>query len=64
MASYQSTHRELSNEYQFDRVSMVLKNICVLVLRMKVSSALEGLNQMVNFIFMNYFKVFNIIFKK
>ena len=43
--SYESTQRELSNEYQHDRVSMVFENICVLVLWMKVASALEGLNQ-------------------
>ena len=42
--SYEITRRELSNEYQHDRVSMVSKNICVLVLWMKVASALEGLN--------------------
>ena len=28
----ESTHRELSNEYQHDWVSMVFKNICILVL--------------------------------
>ena len=43
--SNESTRRELSNEYQHDRVSMVFENICVLVLWMKVASALEGLNQ-------------------
>ena len=37
------TRRELSNEYQHDRVWMIFKNICVLVLRLKVASALEGL---------------------
>ena len=41
--SYESTQRELSNEYQHDRVWMVFKDICVLVLEMKVASALEGL---------------------
>ena len=40
--SFESTERELSNEYQHDRVSMVFKRICVLVLWMKVASALEG----------------------
>ena len=34
--SYESTQRELSNEYQHDRALMVFKNICVLVLWMKV----------------------------
>ena len=42
--SYESTRQELSNEYQHDRVSMVFENICVLVLWMKLASALEGLN--------------------
>ena len=41
--SYESTQRELSNEYQYDRVSMVFKDICVLVLWTKVALALEGL---------------------
>ena len=40
--SSKSTQWELSNEYQHDRVSMIFKNICVLVLWTKVSSALEG----------------------
>ena len=42
--STESTQRELSNEYQQDRVSMVFKNICVLLLWTKVASALGGLN--------------------
>ena len=41
--SYKSTQRELSNEYQDDRVQMVSKDLCILVLRTKVASALEGL---------------------
>ena len=41
--SSESTQRELSNEYQHDRVWMVFKNVCVFVLWMKVASALEGL---------------------
>ena len=42
--SSESTQRELSNEYQHDRVWMVLKNLCVLVLKWgKVALALEGL---------------------
>ena len=41
--SYESTRQELSNEYQHDRVSMVFEHICILVLWMKVASALEGL---------------------
>ena len=42
--SSKSTQRELSNEYQHDRVYMVFKNLCALVLWTKVASALEGLN--------------------
>ena len=41
--SYESAQRELSNEYQHDRVQMVIKNLCVIVLGMKVALALEGL---------------------
>ena len=41
--SYESAQRELSNEYQHDRVQVVIKNLCVIVLGMKVASALEGL---------------------
>ena len=41
--SSESTQRELSNEYLWDRDYMVLKNICVLVLWTKVASTLEGL---------------------
>ena len=35
--------QELSNAYQHERVQMVFKDFCVLVLRTKVASALEGL---------------------
>ena len=42
--SSESTQRELSDEYQHDRVKMVFKNLCVLVLWTKVASALEGLS--------------------
>ena len=42
--SSESTQRELSDEYQHDRVSMFFKNLCVLVLWTKAASALEGLN--------------------
>ena len=42
--SSESTQRELSNEYQNDRVKMVFKKNCVLVLWTKVVSALEGLS--------------------
>ena len=41
--SSESTQQELSNEYLHDRVSMVFKDIGVLVLWIKVASALEGL---------------------
>ena len=41
--SSDSTQRELSSEYQHDRVLMVFKNLCVLVLWTKVASALEEL---------------------
>ena len=40
--SSESTQRELSDEYQNDRVWMIFKNLCMLVLWMKVASALEG----------------------
>ena len=41
--SSESAQQELSNEYQHDRVLMVLKNLCILVLWAKVATALEGL---------------------
>ena len=41
--SSENTQRELSNEYQHDRVLMAFKNICVIVLWTKVASALDGL---------------------
>ena len=42
--SFESTQRELSNEYQHDRLKIVFKNLCVFVLWPKVAlaSALEG----------------------
>ena len=40
----ENTQRELSNEYQHDRVKMLFKRLYILVLRMKVTLALEGLN--------------------
>ena len=42
--SSESIRRELSNEYQDDRVSMFFQEFCILVLWTKVVSALEGLN--------------------
>ena len=44
--SYESTQWELSNEYQLDRVKMVFKKCCILVLLVKVSLASEGLNEL------------------
>ena len=41
--SSESTQWELSNEYQHVMVQIFFKNLCVLVLRTKVGSALEGL---------------------
>ena len=42
--SSESTQRELSNEYQHDRVQVFFfKNLCILLLWTKVASALEGL---------------------
>ena len=41
--SSESSLRDLSNEYQHDRVWTVFKNLSVLVLWIKVASALEGL---------------------
>ena len=35
--SSESTQRDLSNEYQHDRVYVVFKNRCVIVLSMKVA---------------------------
>ena len=43
--SYESTQLELSNEYQHDMVWMIFKNRCILVLLMKVASALEWLSK-------------------
>ena len=38
-----SAQRDLSNEYQHDRVYMVFKNLCLIVLWVKVGLAWEGL---------------------
>ena len=43
--SSESSHRELSNEYQHDRVLSVFKSLSIVVLWMKVASALEGLKE-------------------
>ena len=42
--SYESAQQELSNEYPHDRVQMVFNFFCVIVLWMKVASAVEGLS--------------------
>ena len=44
--SSERIQRELSDEYQHDRVTMVFKDFCILVLWMKVGSALKGLTKM------------------
>ena len=41
--SYDSAHRELSNEYQQDRVMMILIIFCFFVHLTKVTSASKGL---------------------
>ena len=43
--SSERSQRELSNEYQDERVQMFFKDICVVVLWRKVNSALEGLRE-------------------
>ena len=55
--SSESTRRELSNEYQDDRVSMVFQESCILVLWTKVVSALEGLTLTSGKLFLLSFKV-------
>ena len=42
--SSESTERELSNEYQHDKVGMFFKNLCVRLLWTKKALSLEGLN--------------------
>ena len=42
--TFESTQRELSNEYQYHRVKMVFRNLCILVLWTEVAIALEGLS--------------------
>ena len=44
--SFESTPQELSIEYQHDRVWMVIRNLCILVLWMKETAALEGLRKL------------------
>ena len=59
--SFESAHRELSNEYQHDRVLMVLKNICLLVNWTKVASALEGLKKQHQFTVQYFSGVFLVL---
>ena len=40
--SFESSQRELFNEYQHDRVQMVFKNLCALLLLMEIALAWEG----------------------
>ena len=49
--SSESAQQELSNEYQHDRVLMVLKNLCIFVLWAKVTTALEGLTFLIQYLF-------------
>ena len=42
--SSEGTQRELSNEYQHDRVWMIYKNLFILKKSLKVASALEVLS--------------------
>ena len=39
--SSESTHQELSNEYQHDRVSMIFKKICILILLLDPRSLVD-----------------------
>ena len=39
----ESTQLELSNEYQHDKVKVVFRDLCVILLWMKVTLALKGL---------------------
>ena len=41
----ESTQQEISNEYQHDRVKMIFKNLCVLVLWTEVALAIKGLSR-------------------
>ena len=44
MGTQLTTQRELSNEYQHDRIEVLFRNLCILLLWTKVAFALEGLN--------------------
>ena len=45
--SYDSSQRELSNEYQDDRVKKIFMIFCFFVHRTKVNSASEGLSSLI-----------------
>ena len=47
--SSESTHRELSNEYQHERVCMVTQNLCTSLLWTRIVSAYEGLKAAENY---------------
>ena len=49
--SYESTQRELSNEYPHDRVRIVFKDLCACVLWTKVAPASERIKVFSVFIF-------------
>ena len=49
--SSESTQRELSNEYQHDRVCKVFKDVCIHVLCMKLASALERLRENISLVY-------------
>ena len=59
--SSESTQRELSNEYQHDRVQMVFKNLCVLMISMKVALAWEGLRREVHLIHIHVSQQFRVL---
>ena len=44
--SSDSSQGDISNEYQHDRVWMIFKNLCIIVLWTKIASALEGLKKL------------------
>ena len=62
--SSESTQLGLSNGYQHDRLQIIFKKFCVLVLWMKVASALEGLTLnliITNFVLKCQRKEFNVV---
>ena len=59
--SAERTQRELSNEYQHDRVYMFFKNLCIIVIWTTVASALEGLTSAESYIFFDLAVVARIV---